>query len=442
VRPSRIVLVLVAVSALSLVPSASGQTPPVVTYSIAGQSGKNGWYVSNVTVRWSVTGPLSSSSGCDPAVLIASDTAGTTRTCTAVGTGGASTTVTTATIRIDKTAPSASPGAERGPDVNGWYNKPVAVGFNGSDATSGLEGCTYVRYEGPDTPSHSLTGQCTDRAGNASGTATFALRYDATPPRLLAPKPTRPPDWKGWYNRAISVRFVGRDDMSKLESCDMSTYRGPDSDKAVVTGVCRDQAGNAATGSHEIKYDATPPKLTKLRARTFAGTATLRWWGSADIAEFALVRTPGIRGSKPGVVYRGANRRFRDRRVEVGRIYAYRVVARDPAGNVARAAAGFRLRSALIFPVRGSEISKPPMLRWRALPEAQYYNVQLFRNDRKIHSIWPRRAGFQLASRWSYAGNRYRLAPGKYTWYVWPGFGPRSARNYGRLYGQSTFVVK
>jgi hypothetical protein len=446
-RPNRAVIVLAVVVALSLVPSAAGDhdsSPPAVSYSLAGQTGRPGWYVSNVTVNWSVSEPqggLTSSSGCEPAVLIASETTGTNRTCEAVSHGGA-TRVTTATIRIDKTAPQVTgSGAERGPDVNGWYNKPVAVGFTGTDAIAGIEGCTYGRYEGPDTPNHTIPGQCTDRAGNTSATASFGLRYDATPPTLLAPKPSRGPDWKGWYNRPVAVRFIGSDATSGLESCETPTYRGPDSDRATATGVCRDNAGNAATGSHEIKYDATPPKVTKIRARTYVGTATLRWWASADVAQFAIVRTPGLRGRKPGVVYRGTGKRFRDKRVAVGRTYIYRVVARDPAGNPAVAAAGFRLRSALISPARGATLRRPPLLRWRSLPGASYYNVQLFRNERKIHSVWPRRGRFRLARTWSYAGNRYRLGPGEYTWYVWPGYGPRAARNYGELYGRSTFVV-
>ena len=36
---------------------------------------------------------------------------------------------------------------------------------------------------------------------------------------------------------------------------------------------------------------------------------------------------------------------------------------------------------------------------------------------------------------------RYALTPGVYTWYVWPGFGPRSAAEYGQLVGSSTFTV-
>ncbi|MFZ0090593.1 MAG: hypothetical protein WAL63_13850, partial [Solirubrobacteraceae bacterium] len=71
---------------------------------------------------------------------------------------------------------------------------------------------------------------------------------------------------------------------------------------------------------------------------------------------------------------------------------------------------------------------------------AAYYNVQVFRHG-KILSAWPKRASLQLAKSWRFGGHRYRLKPGRYRWYVWPGFGRRSAAHYGRRVGSGTFVV-
>ena len=53
---------------------ASGEAPPVIAPQVTGTVGNNGWYVSNVTVNWSVTDPsgIASSSGC----AATSDTAG------------------------------------------------------------------------------------------------------------------------------------------------------------------------------------------------------------------------------------------------------------------------------------------------------------------------------------------------------------------------------
>jgi hypothetical protein len=47
----------------------------------------------------------------------------------------------------------------------------------------------------------------------------------------------------------------------------------------------------------------------------------------------------------------------------------------------------------------------------------------------------------QLPRSWQYHGRRYKLRPGTYRWYVWPGRGRLSAGRYGELLGASSFVV-
>ena len=41
-----------------------------------------------------------------------------------------------------------------------------------------------------------------------------------------------------------------------------------------------------------------------------------------------------------------------------------------------------------------------------------------------------------------FGGKRYRLVPGSYRWFVFPGLGKRSQARYGALVGQSAFTVK
>ena len=51
-------------------------TPPVITPTVTGTLGKNGWYVSNVEIVWTVEDPdsaIDSSSGCETTTL-ATDT--------------------------------------------------------------------------------------------------------------------------------------------------------------------------------------------------------------------------------------------------------------------------------------------------------------------------------------------------------------------------------
>lgn len=95
----------------------------------------------------------------------------------------------------------------------------------------------------------------------------------------------------------------------------------------------------------------------------------------------------------------------------------------------------------LLAPAHGARLSAPPVLRWKAVPGATYYNVQLWRNGRKILSRWPTRTQLALRASWTYAGRRYRLTPGRYRWYVWPGLGARADARYGALLGRRTFVI-
>jgi hypothetical protein len=70
---------------------------------------------------------------------------------------------------------------------------------------------------------------------------------------------------------------------------------------------------------------------------------------------------------------------------------------------------------------------------------ATYYNMQIWRNGKKILSVWPLRSRYQLRSSWTYAGRRYSLDNDRYLRYVWPGFGPEAAVQYGSLLGKTAF---
>ena len=114
-------------------------TPPVITPTVTGTLGANGWYISPVSVAWSVNDPesgIASSTGCG-SVALSSNTAGTTLTCSATNGVGLSNSVS-ATIKIDQTPPviSGMPAA-----CTLWppNNKMVQVAtVTAMDALSGL----------------------------------------------------------------------------------------------------------------------------------------------------------------------------------------------------------------------------------------------------------------------------------------------------------------
>jgi hypothetical protein len=96
--------------------------------------------------------------------------------------------------------------------------------------------------------------------------------------------------------------------------------------------------------------------------------------------------------------------------------------------------------AALFAPSAGARVTAPPLLRWRKPANARFFNVQLYRHGHKVLSAWPTRAQFRLHGNWTFAGRKYRLKPGPYTWLVWPAFGSAAKPRYGKLLGQSSFL--
>lgn len=340
-------------------------TPPVVTpLTTQGTLGTNGWYRTTVTIGWKVEDPESiilETSGCGFST-VAIDTAGTPFTCTAISDGG--TTTQSRTIRLDKTAPTVGGAAQRQPDANGWYNKPLSVAFVGTDAISGVAACSTGQYAGPDNVAASVAGSCTDNAGNV-GAASIAFKYDATAPSILT----------------VAAKLGNR-------------------------------------------------------------RADLAWRASPDTRLVQVLRVPGRQRQSETLVYQGTASGFRDTRLSVGRQYRYRVIGVDEAANQAQRTAKIVATGPLYSPAPRARVSLTslPMLRWTPVKRANYYNLQLMRG-RKVLSAWPVRPGFRLRRTWTYNGQRYRLRPGVYRWYVWPGVGRISAGRFGRLLGSSTFVV-
>ena len=323
---------------------------------------------------------------------------------------------------------------------SGWYTSNVSLSWtwrpnnDGSNPTAGCVPHSYV----VDT---SATASCTI-TGPAGQTATSQpIHVEKSTPSVVV-DPSRPGDSNGWYNHPVTATVSGSS-FSGIASCTPDTYSGPDSTSATVGGSCTDNAGKKATAaSKPFPYDATPPPL-----RVFANSGdqvAFLGWNMTDIAPsagFRIVRQPGLGRRSWSVVYRGPGRSFKDTRVRNGVHYRYTITARDVAGNTSAQSIIVKPGRRLLLPVNGTQLTEPPLLVWTAVRRAAYYNVQLYRGNRKVLSVWPDRARLQLASTWSIGRRHYRLRPGTYRWYVWPGFGRRSAARYGPPIGHRIFIV-
>ncbi len=148
------------------------QTPPVVTPNVSGTSGNNGWYVSDVTISWTVVddeSDISSSTGCET-VILSADTAGQIFTCSATSEGG--TTTESVPIQRDATAPVVS---LLSPPDGATYVllQPVTADWVVTDNLSGLGSVNATAPSGTliDTATpgtQAFTVQATDLAGNTT----------------------------------------------------------------------------------------------------------------------------------------------------------------------------------------------------------------------------------------------------------------------------------
>ena len=162
-------------------------SPPVITPNVVGTLGNNGWYVSNVTLSWTVAAngaAISSQSGCETQA-ITSDTSGVTFTCSATSVNGGSSSQSI-TIKRDTTAPTLSAAAMSNPNAAGWYKSDVTIRFTCSDALSSVTSCPADQVLSSEGSAVTSTAQTvTDQAGNQSAASNVVtVKIDKTAPAV------------------------------------------------------------------------------------------------------------------------------------------------------------------------------------------------------------------------------------------------------------------
>jgi fibronectin type 3 domain-containing protein len=205
--------------------------------------------------------------------------------------------------------------------------------------------------------------------------------------------------------------------------------------------------------------DSQPPlNVTNLAVRAGDRSVQLSWKlpAASDLDHVVVSRSEPTAPGPGTPVFNAKATKFTDRGLVNDTQYRYVVITYDKAGNHSPGLAILATPHVqkLLKPLDGAAVKKPPVLMWRRVAEADYYNVQLFRDSgkaltgsfvtsaKKILSAWPRGTRFALKAKWKFEGRTYRLTKGTYRWFVWPGFGSRAQNNYGAVLGENVFTVR
>jgi hypothetical protein len=188
---------------LAIVKSAGDTITPTTLAVLSPQPNAAGWNNSNVTATLMATDNAGGSgvkqvgySATGAQTILATNLPGNTATITIAAEGATTITffasdnagnveaVKSLTIYIDKTSPAIIGTHTPAPNVNGWNTTPVAVNFQCADNLSGLAAGsppppTLLSTEGA---GQSVSGICTDLAGNSASAIVQSINIDMTPP--------------------------------------------------------------------------------------------------------------------------------------------------------------------------------------------------------------------------------------------------------------------
>ncbi|MDP9388719.1 MAG: PxKF domain-containing protein [Actinomycetota bacterium] len=235
------------------------KTAPTIGHKFTPSSYTDGaWANQDVTVTFICADQGGSGvASCSPAVTKSAEGAGQQVTGTASD-GAGNSASDTATVSIDKTAPTISAAPDRAANANGWYDDDVIVGFRCADALSGIATCP-ARKTLAEGASQSASGTAYDAAGNSASAGVSGINVDKTAPTLSGT-----PSTTGWSRGDVTVNWTASDALSGLDGPGPgpSTVTG-EGDALSASAEVRDKAGNKTPSTVTgIKIDRTAPSTS------------------------------------------------------------------------------------------------------------------------------------------------------------------------------------
>ncbi len=240
------------------------RTLPTIQASQAPAANSAGWNRSAVTVAFSCADGLSGVKSCTAPVTLTGETAGTEVTGTAVDNAGNTRSLDHGPVRIDLTPPAISGAPQAAPNAAGWYNQPVSVQFNCSDALSGLATvCPFTALVGSEGTDQGTSGTAEDRAGNQASATVGGLNIDLGAPVITGSR-NPDPNAAGWNNGDVTVSFACSDALSGVAagSCPAPSVVSSEGEGQSVSGNVSDNAGNSSSATvGSINIDRTAPLI-------------------------------------------------------------------------------------------------------------------------------------------------------------------------------------
>ena len=203
--------------------------------------------------------------------------------------------------------------------------------------------------------------------------------------------------------------------------------------------------GNISVANFSWVVDTTPPgQVRQLRSTFGNGWVRLSWRNPTDVDyKRVLIWRRKVGASSWGfLATRKGKTTFLDDPVPNDTRFEYRLRSVDRAQNASPGARIEGRASRILKPAFGSLHNSSPLVDWTFVRDAAFFNLQLWRDGRKILSVWPVRSAERLPANWSFNGKRYSLRSDRYRVYVWAAFGSRPHTHYGPLLGWTEFRMK
>jgi hypothetical protein len=297
-------------------------TPPVITPSVQGPLGTNGWYKGATSVTWTVSDPqtgISASTGCGP-TTVSGDTNGTSLTCSATNGQGLSSS-SSVTVKIDSTSPNV--GCASPPP--GWSAADISVSCTATDTGSGVataDGSFSLSTSVPagtetssaSTPSRNVC----DLAGNCATAGPFTgLKVDKKAPSISL---TSPGATTYTFQQNVTASYSCSDGGSGVVTCAGPVASGSGIDTGSVGTKsfavnAADAVGNAASPasvSYKVTYGVCQSQIPQIKAgHTGTVTVNLCDASGASVSSSAItVAAAGIYSSSTGTKVQSLSNNF------------------------------------------------------------------------------------------------------------------------------------